>query len=213
MKKIVVSVCLIMIPVIIFGSLNMPVPMSISLFAGFACAVLINIERFDSFKAGHLEATIRQADKAIKDANATIEQLKEMTEPLMNYTLAQIVRGDHILGVGGAHKEELYKKLKRNSEQFGIKSDYNQGLLRSVERSIAETYLFEIELEVEKLIGFGKMKPIHEKFKLFLNEGIQLPSAMIIRELIKSYPSDHYNDKVENSIAEYERFLEEELGL
>lgn len=205
--KNILTVLLIMVPVIMFGLLEKPVEMGISLLAGFVCAALINLDRFNSFKAGELEANIRHAEEVIDEANATIDQLKKMTEPLMNYLLAHIVRGDRIIGVNASDKEALYISLKENSRQFDLESQYNQELLEEAKYKVIETYLFEIELKSEVAVNdWNKAEPIRDFIRKYEYKKNDYPPVSALREFFVNH-RDLYNDSVEDSIKEYERVL------
>lgn len=207
MFKVISSVLLIMIPISVFGYLGKPVEMGISLFAGFTCAVIINLDRFSSFRAGELEANIRHAEEVISEAHATIEHLKSMTEPLMNYLLAHIVRGDRIMGVNASDKELLYLRLKRNSEQFELNSDYNQELLEEAKHKIIQTYLFEVEIEAERLIESWELaQPIRDFIYQYDYKQHVYPPVSNLRTIFTKNPS-LYSDTVEKCIKEYERVL------
>ena len=198
-----------MAPVMWFGLIGKPTEMTIALFAGFACSVLLNLDKFESFKAGQIEAKLREADKAIKEANATIGQLRRMTEPLMNYLLAHIIRGNRIAGVSGYDKEELFKRLSENSKQFSIDSEYNKELLAEAKYNVIETFLYEIEFEVEGKVGYERAEPIREFInKNYVPNSKKFPSVAKVRLSFDEHPN-LYNNKVEDSIKEYERVLNE----
>lgn len=210
MKKIIISVLLIMGPVLVFGYLEKPVEMGIVLFAGFACTVIINLDKFNSFKAGELEATIRHAEEVITDANATIDELKSMTEPMMNYLLAHIARGSRIMGVDAADKEELYIKLKANIEEFELQNEETPELLREAAETIILSSLYEVGIAVEGAGGsWESAKPIND-FIFRSNKRTKFLEVSTLRESLNEYPS-LYNEKVEERLINYERVLNEYL--
>lgn len=209
MHKIIISVLLIMIPVLFFGYLEKPVEMGIVLFAGFACTVIINIDKFNSFRAGELEATMRHAEEVISEAHATIDQLKSMTVPLMNYSLASIARGDQLMGVNASDKEVLYLELKDNIDKFELQNDYTSQLLEEAKRKIVRTSLFEIEVAVEQIGGsWESVTPLRNVvFNPGFNSKQYVPTSDL-REVFTNNP-ELYNDRIEVLLSEYDRVLNE----
>lgn len=210
MKKLILSVLLIMGPVLVFGYLGKPVEMGIVLFAGFACSVIINIEKFNSFRAGELEATIRHAEEVITDANATIDELKSMTEPMMNFLLAHIARGSRIMGVDAADKEELYVKLKANIEKFELQNEETPELLKEATETIILSSLFEVGIAVEAAGGsWESAQPINDVI-FRSDKGKKILEVSTLRTALNEHPS-LYNEKVEERLINYERVLNEYL--
>lgn len=95
-----------MAPTITFGLLDMRVQMTIALFAGLVCAVIIDIEKFESFKAGQIEAKVKIAEGIIGEANAIIEQLTSITEPLLNSNLKLLIYDGALDGMDAPDKEK-----------------------------------------------------------------------------------------------------------
>lgn len=209
MWKLIISILLIIVPTTVFGYFGKPVEMGIMLFAGFTCAIFINLDRFSSFRAGELEAKINDAKQVIDEAHVTLDNLKNMTEPLMNYLLAHIVRGDRIAGVDARDKEVLYNRIKENINQFNIESEYSQELISQAKFKIIKTFLWEIEFEVERKVGWEKAEPIRKFIHLkFKEDANNYPDVTEVRDLINSN-SDLYDEGVEKKIREYERAVNE----
>lgn len=212
MKKILSSVILIMVPVLIFGYFGKTAEMGIVLLAGFVCAVFINLDKFSSFKAGKMEATLRDV---INEANATIDQLKSLTEPLMQYNLAHIARGNTLMGVAASDKEKLYLKLKDNINNFDLQSEYTVELLEEVESQLIETSLFEVELAVEQVakeqvedMWWEMTSPFRQVISIYHNEINGNIGVSTLRKVFDDCPY-LYSEGVEKCLKEYERFLQE----
>lgn len=198
-----------MLPTLIFGFLNREGPMLISLMAGFICAAFINIEKFHSFKAGQIEAKIKQTEELIEDVNASISQLKKMNEPLMNYTLAHIVRGNRVMGVDAFDKEALFDRLDTNINEFHIKDQYTLNLLEEARNAIGKSYLFEIELAVEKVVN-STNTPFAQRISYYSDE-FTLPSSLKVREFFNQNPA-LYNEKINEKVNDYEMFVNRKWG-
>lgn len=202
--KLVISISFIILPIIVFGILDQSDNMAIGLTAGLACALFINIDKFKSFRIGALEAELKDA---IKEANATITQLKDMAEPLMDYTLANITRGDRIMGVNAEDKDRFYKKIIKNYKDFDIKSKYSTELLELTKNTIHESFLWEIYSCSESIVGWDNHKEVRQEFENLFERKSTIPIPEI-RTVFERHP-ECYNEKVENKILEYERFVKE----
>jgi hypothetical protein len=202
--KLVLSLFFIMLPIIVFGILDQSANMAIGLTAGLACALFINMDKFKSFRIGEMEAELRDA---IEEANATITQLKDIAEPLMDYTLANITKGDRIMGVDAKDKETFYNKIKKNYQDFDIKSDYSKELLELTKNKVHESFFWEISIYSEEKVGWSNHKEVRIEFEKFFERNSTIPISEI-RGVFERHP-ECYNEKVENKILEYERFVKE----
>lgn len=122
MWRIILSVLLIMIPTLVFGYFDKPMSMAISLFAGFVSAILINIDKIESFRAWHLEAKMRKAVKIIDEANATIDQLKSVTDPLLKSNLILLLYDGSFDGMGIKEKESVFVELLKVKDSLKLES-------------------------------------------------------------------------------------------
>ena len=208
--KIFFSILLIIGPVLFFGYFDKTAEMGIALLAGFVCAVFINLDKFSSFKAGKMEANLRDV---INEANATIDQLKSLTEPLMQYNLAHIARGNRTMGVTALDKEKLYLKLKENVNKFELRSEYTSELLQEVEVQLVETSLFEVEIAAEQAAGQdGKGWNLAEPLRKVLYNSNSKSKKNIGLDTLRPVFNEHpylYNKEVEKALKDYERFLRE----
>ncbi|QGH35124.1 hypothetical protein GI584_14200 [Gracilibacillus salitolerans] len=206
--RIILSIVLIILPTLIFGYLDKTEAMTTSLIAGFVSAVFLNLDRFESFKAGNFEAKLKQTEKLLGEAKASIDQLKEMVEPLMNYTMVHILRGNSVIGAPAKDKEKLYLRIKENSRIFKIDNHYHNQLLRDIKMNMIKTYFYEIEFESDSAFGWDKLKPLREfidKYKI--EEQNEFPSVDEIKKFFRDNP-DLHNNKVEKRIEDYQRALE-----
>jgi hypothetical protein len=202
--KMILSLSFIILPVVIFGILDQSDNMAIGLTAGLACAIFLNMDKFKSFRIGELEAELKDA---IEEANATITQLKDMAEPLMDYTLANITRGSRIMGVDAQDEERVYKKMKQNYESFNIQSDYSTELLTLTKNKVRDSYLSEIRIYSESIVGWEKNEEVRNQFTNFLERKSIIPISEIRQVFIQN--PECYNETIENKILEYDRFVRE----
>lgn len=184
--KNIIAVSLIMIPVIVFGFLDMTAQMTISLFAGFASAVLLNIDRFKSFKAGQLEAKLRETNKIIDDASATIEQLRSVTEPLLNANLSLLIHDGVFDGMNVKDKEKTLLDLLKIKKEMGLDSEYNSELFDQAKKSIAGFYLNYL---------FSNLDMDHPFYKYTTTDYfLKTPSIEKIEKYFKDNPTEFTED-------------------
>lgn len=200
--KSIFSILVIMVPTITFGILDMPTQMTISLFAGFVCAVIINIDKFDSFKAWQIEAKMKKAEKIIDEANATIEQLRSITEPLLNSNLILLIYDGVFDGMDATDKEKTLDELMKIREIIDVDSEYTNGVLERAKNSIANFFFSEISWVLDKEnktkfdAYFDTMKAIDQK-------------PYSIQELDNFFAdnSELLTDEVITNIKSYKRFI------
>lgn len=204
MGKKVISVSIIMIPTIIFGLLNMPAQMMVSLFAGFASAVLLNIDKFDSFKAGQLEAKMRKAVEIIDEANTTIEQLKSVTVPLLNSNLSLLMYDGVFDGMDTEDKEKTLNELLKIMRVLNIDSDYTNDILKRTKNSIANFYYSDIRWVMPE----GGREELENYFPGNNRMDFEPHSIEEIANFFTINP-DLFTDKVKGKVGKYNSFLGE----
>lgn len=208
LKKIII-ILLIMGPTLFFGFIDKPTIMGLSLIAGALTAMMLNLEKFKSFKAGNIEAQLREVESSLNDALATIDELKEMSEPLMNYTMVNILRGHTFFGLPPEDREKLYIEIRKNSLKFGINSDYNNGLLKEFKHHIVKTYLEAIGAYADKHFGWsadGELVEFYNQYHFRTEKA--LPSYSELNTFFDMHPS-LVNEEVKKYLIEYERVYKE----
>lgn len=145
MWRIIVSVLLIIVPTLIFGLIDKPVAMAIILLSGFLSAVIINIDKFDSFKAGQIEAKLKKAERIIDEATATIEQLESVTIPLLNSSLSILIYDGVFDGMNSKEKEKTLSELMKIKKVINADSDYTNEVLYRATNSVANFYFHDIK--------------------------------------------------------------------
>lgn len=201
-----------MVPATIFGILDKPLVMTAMLFASFVSVVFINLDKFESFRAGEIEAQMRKVEEVIEEAHATIDQLKEMTTPLLDYSLANIVSDNRMTGVAAYDKKLFYEKALENISNFNIKQEHTSRLLDAVKRQVALTYLLELENQSEIVSGgWSENEPVREFFNKFDLEGLSsgktlFPPPSAFNVFYDANPK-HDGEEIRKRIEEYGQFL------
>ncbi|MCT1575708.1 hypothetical protein M3E13_19505 [Oceanobacillus kimchii] len=147
--------------------------MVILLFAGFVSAVLLNIDKFESFKAGQLEAKVKEAKEVIDKATATIEQLESVTIPLLNSSLSILIYDGVFDGMDPGDKEKTLLELMKIEKVINVDSEYTNEVLTRAKNSVANHYFYEINSHITDNVRedfqnhFGRRDRIdHEPFKI-----------------------------------------------
>lgn len=202
------SVIFILAPVLMFGILDKPLQMIIILFAGFASAVVVNIDKFESFKAGQLEAKLREADKIITKATATIEQLQSVTEPLLNSNLSLLIYDGTIDGMKVYEKEKMLNDLLKIKKEMNLNGKDIDKLIFNAKSSIANSYFTNIKLKIPGDINTNKMT-FFDKYTDMENYP-SFPSIKEVDEFFEKYP-DLLTDDVNVELKEFKGFVEKYL--
>lgn len=182
----------------------------------FVTVAIINMDRLQSFKAGNFEAQFReqvkQVEKVIEEAHVTMDQLKEMTIPLLDYTLANVVKDRSIFtGVAAADKERFYSEVLQNVEKFNIESENTSRLLDSVRDEIAGNYIVEIQDASLRWVGAQKNEVVYRFFNTYQLEYDYLDHSIPPRPShIKKFYEENdylYGGSVGGKIDQYENFF------
>lgn len=108
--KIILTILLIFVPTIYFGYMGQTVEMGLAIVAGAVTSAFINLDKFERFSGAGFEAELR---KAVSEAYATLDNLKEVSKPLMKVTLTNLTYANRWGGMDFNEKHE-YKKTIEN---------------------------------------------------------------------------------------------------
>ena len=114
--KNVIGSSLILIFVIIFGFMGKSTEMSILVVAGGIVLSFLNLDKIQKFKGGGFEAEMRQT---IDEANATIEQLREVATTSSEAIFTDLMASNFFNGIGLNKKIELHEQLMKNLKDIG----------------------------------------------------------------------------------------------
>lgn len=197
----------IIIPCLIFGFKDMALQMGIWAAIGLVVTFIINFEKIETFTIStkSVQAKMREADQLIKDVNATLEDLKKTTEPLMAYNLAHMVRGHTFIGISAIDKEALYKKIKTLIKDLNINEDRINELLEQAVIEIKRQYPNDILAIIEKNHGYNKFIEILDIFKTLYNE-YEIIELDDLKKVFIDNPSID-NDEIQHLISRYNDFL------
>ena len=140
------SILLILVPTGIFGIIGNSGEMLIALFGGFTSSVLLNLDKFESFKAGQLEAKLQKAEQIIDDANATIQQLTSVTTPLLKSNLSFLLYEGIFDGMSSNEKEKVFYALLKIKDSLDLSE--SEGYFIEAAEAIASDYFQKIFQEI-----------------------------------------------------------------
>lgn len=203
----ILLVLLVMAPTLGFGFMGRPTEMLISLFAGFTSAVMLNMDKFESFKAGQLEAKLQKTEKAIEEANATIEQLNSVAIPLLKTNLSFLLYEGTFDGMPADEQEMTFYELLKIKESLDL-SDTDKYFTEAA-KGVTSHYFSNMYHEISKT---------HDGFKINYNKytttnyAPETPSVSELRSFFDRNPEFLIGD-VKNTFEKFEKikieFIEE----
>lgn len=127
--KIIIPTIAIFIPSLIFGFIGKPTEMGLAIVAGSLTIAFVNIDKIESFKSGVFEAKMKEMKKVVDEAYATIDNLKEISIPLIISTLNTITYLGRLGGIGLSQKHNLKNDIEGLIKKFDIKDEKVKDIL------------------------------------------------------------------------------------
>ena len=112
----IVGVLLTIALATMFGLLGKSTEMGLIIVAGAIGLAFLNIDKIEMFKGGGFEAKMKQA---VKDANATIEQLRNVATTSARATLTSLMAANFMSGTTLKNRLELHDQLISNLADIG----------------------------------------------------------------------------------------------
>lgn len=162
----VISIIAVITIATLMGFNGMRVEMGIIIGLGIAIWFFLTIEKFDYFKGAGIEAKL---NKAVNDANATIEELRELAVSLAEPTLTLITMENRMLeyiplGSKIQMKEEIVNSLKK----LNVADSKIQETTKFMDNTIINDHLQKIKYFFEnKKIDKQIQKDYEEKFLVY----------------------------------------------
>lgn len=196
--SVALYVVLIGLPAV-FGFMDKPAQMGLTIAAAFVGLAFLNLDRIRRFKAGSLEAEMRDA---VEQAYATIEEMKTLTRTLV------LVLIDFLLATGRPglltpHEKIAHKReLDRLAADLGFEDDPR--IQEAEERFFLRFAWDHVGFLGHILRGQGIGSQFHD---MAHNESATLTTPEELIELTKDIRGEHANMIVE-AIEDYRYFLE-----
>lgn len=201
----ILSIIFIVVPTMYFGYIGKATEMGLALLMGTLVATFINLDKFSSFKGAGFEAQLREAKETVEKALVTVENLREILQPLLFNTLHSITYMGRIGGGGPSTNkdtirdgcEKIISTLKIDSpELLDIISTYNKfnmwdaygqilNLLNQIDDR-PQTLL--IQLDVDNRYSDDNYPPLSFIYKALSDNNIPLDTlSSDISKAIKNY--------------------------
>jgi hypothetical protein len=112
----IAGVVLLLALAVLFGLLGKPTEMALIIVASAIALAFINIDRIQKFKGGGFEAEMREV---IKEASATIDQLRDVACAGAEPTLTSLMAGNFMSGISLEMRLESHDRLILKLQEIG----------------------------------------------------------------------------------------------
>lgn len=190
-----------------FGIMGKPTEMSIVAVSGAIVLAFLNIDKIQKFKGVGFEAEMK---RAVEEANATIEQLREVATTSAEVILTDLMDGNFFDGTTLEKRVDLHdqlignlkgigaseKQINKADEMWkrGIGAIFFRGIRCALEgrdkpyqiNTKAEKHVLDASKEFQDLLNFKEWKaPPSNELREFVNQRGVMNSA--VDELLKDY--------------------------
>ena len=198
------SILFIVAPTMYFGYIGKPAEMGLAILMGTLVSAFVNLDKFSSFKGAGFEAELREAKETVEKALVTVENLKEIVQPLLFNTLHSITyMGRLSAGGPNANKDTIRDGCKQIISTLEINSSelnhiistydnymmwdcYNKILTKVRSANISDTLY--TQLQVTNSYGDNNHPTLDFIYKAFSDNNMpldQLPTDVL--DAIKHY--------------------------
>ncbi|WP_296060759.1 hypothetical protein [uncultured Amphritea sp.] len=112
-----VGFILLIASVFVFGLIGMAAEMGIAVAASGIFLAFANLDKFSEFKGAGFEAKLKEA---VNEANATIENLKEVAKPLIKTNLFALAKAGRFSEGAFNKSHDVYDQLSELQEKIGL---------------------------------------------------------------------------------------------
>ncbi|MCZ2808750.1 MAG: hypothetical protein O2V44_05295 [Candidatus Bathyarchaeota archaeon] len=116
----IVGFLLLIASVFVFGLKGMAAEMGIAVAASGIFLAFANLDKFSEFKGAGFEAKLKEA---VSEANATIENLKEVAKPLIKTSLFSLSKAGRFSENAFDKSHDVYDQLADLQEKIGLIGD------------------------------------------------------------------------------------------
>jgi len=192
---------------VMFGLDSKPTEMGIIVVAGAIFLAFLNIDKIQKFKGAGFEAEMK---RAVEEANATIEQLREVATTSSEVILTDLMAGNFFSGTTLKTRLDLHDQMIENLKDIGAtdnqigKADkmwkkgvsliFHRGIHKALEgrehpseiNIKAEPHVLEASKEFQDLLKFEEWEtPSSDSLRLFIEKrNVMNP---LVDELLKDY--------------------------
>ncbi len=126
---------------LIFGYLGKPTEMGLAAITSCLLFVFLNLEQFQSFKGAGFEATMREVDKVVNEAYATIEKLQDVAAALAEPIVVSItMEGRMLERIRKESKVELIQEIEKSLIGVGVSTDKVANVTKTFYSAVKDDY-------------------------------------------------------------------------
>jgi hypothetical protein len=175
---------------VMFGVMGKPTEMGIIVVAGAIGLAFLNIDKIQRFKGAGFEAEMK---RAVEEANATIEQLREVATTSSEVILTDLMAGNFMDGTTLENRLKLHDRLIGNLEEIGASGQQIKKADEMWRRGIGIIFFRGIRAAIEGRKKFNQLNTEVEKHVLEASREFQnllkfkewkAPSSIELREFI-----------------------------
>ena len=184
--NLIVGVLIIIVPVTLLGFWGKKNGMWSIVVAGATVLTFSNIEKIQRFKIAGFEAEMKKVDKVVQEANATIEQLRNVATTSARATITSLMANNFIDDFALKNQLELHDQLISNLEKIGASKQqigeademwkrgvgviYHRGIENKLDRSAAQEFQSLLKLDEWKAPSSGEIEKFIESKGLMNQE-------------------------------------------
>lgn len=176
----------------------MAVEMGIAVAASGVFLAFTNLDKFSEFKGAGFEAKLRQA---VDEANATIDNLKEVAKPLILTNLTALAKAGRFSEGAFNKNHDLYDQLSEMQAKIGLVGDDLEKSKSSYLNIHAWDMVSELSVDIERLGEKAFSKTSRESIGSHSFE--QAPDLTKFEKLVESFDLDEKCKKHLKDLREY----------
>jgi len=212
--KSLLTIFIIMGPSFYFGYIGRPVEMSIAIASGAIAASFLHIDKFSRFKGAGFEAEMK---KVVKQAYATIDEIKQVSKPLLVFQINMLVSHNRWDGLDLQKKIQSFNQMTEIAKMLKLEKDHEMkdavesfirhhiwdfyGEIIDVIKSIS----IQVEIEQSRQIDEKKNEVVQQLQSLLDYNSTNCPTKAEIDKMIKPI-AEYLNQAVQDAIDKYDYF-------
>lgn len=184
-----------------FGLKDKPTEMGIIVVACSIVLAFINIDKIQRFKGAGFEAEMK---RAVEEANATVEQLREVAATSAEVILTDLMAASFLDGLSMENRLNLHDRLICNLKDIGATSEQIEKADEMWKRGVRIIYFRGIRKAFEKKFSKTQADAIIEIQKLLDFENWQAPTSNELRAFIEKKGS--INPEIDELLIDFAEF-------
>ncbi|PJN50017.1 hypothetical protein PAEAM_56290 [Paenibacillus sp. GM1FR] len=198
--KNIISILIIIGPGLYFGYVGKSTEMGLAILSGAVAVAFMNIDKIQRFKGAGFEAEMK---KAVEDAYATIENLKELATPLIITVVTNLTYSGRLGGMDPHRKHRFKDELKIISDKLLITDSELEDAMSNFHRYHTWDHISRIADEVhkEQLLSDEHRRKLSE---LRDYSSSHFPSVNEIKNLFIGTPIP---ERIQDLIDDYDYYL------